>query len=852
MNSNLIIGQEELIMHELIRNKSVKETKNENFPVIGNPIDSTDPIDPLEKYKYEKLNELKKNIDDINNNIIDNALNMEIMKTYLIWINEHRQLLLSNLKDMYTFYRFDYYKLKKMEDYYDVSADRLFSFALFITNVENLSYLIGLVYNFAIIKKHFKEYKMRLYVDFHSIFGSPETFNIFNMFIDIIKSIDPQYQNTLQIVVFFLNPYFTVNGSSPYENLVTDLNSVIGYYNNILYNTSNIYIKSPLLNMNNSNNSNTHNSNTLNSNTHNSNTHQKNNNENIYIDINEDNLNIEYMETNKINEKTTFALFTCHIAVNLRFLPMNENCEFHVRDLDSRLNLTDKKIIEKFNNPKYQYVPYYVFQFYKYYFPFLKWRIDVNPYLAGCFGGDNRKQVMISAELNESGNMKILKKELFFKHILFMSFNASNLQIGFLNDEFILASIFEKIKGKYSENILYLNLGAYSNKHVNEYYYGLEKTDNYPCILKLGVPIDVLKYQLNGKYLTIDPITDFKIGNISPKYNRMIKTLIIEQLKLYLNYNTCEKSNISGKIRKNYNKRMEQPIKDDLESALFFSMIHKKYMIHDMTEFNKDDYTSNSFNGQDFSSIGSSTNVVDNENLKSINFMMCGYLLADVLENIIFPQKPEYLNTNYYMDDSNYDRLFNCMYFDEKTKSFLHKKITKQDVSRKNIDQKFIDQIPDKYLSFNDKNEAKNSINNEFNQYLKTCQYYPSMNYYIDNLSFNKTITVGGIVIKSGILVFIKNYNNNIYDIDNNIINNLKKNDVKKLEFGKNNIKITNSLLRFNVVMLDDTSLYQMKYHDNDNSSKININLIKTKHIEKLAKYLQNNNYGDFLIVDNL
>ena len=269
-------------------------------------------------------------------------------------------------------------------------------------------------------------------------------------------------------------------------------------------------------------------------------------------------------------------------------------------------------------------------------------------------------------------------------------------------------------------------------------------------------------------------------------------------------------------------------------------------------EFDKNNYTSNSFNGQNFSSIGSSTNLVDNENLKSINFMMCGYLLADVLEDIIFPKKPEFINTNYYIDNDNYDRLFNCLYFDEKTKSFLHKKITKKDISRKNIDQKFIDQIPDKYLSFTDRTEAKNSINNEFNEYLKTCQYYPSINYYINKIPFNKTIMVNGIVIKTGILVFIKNYNDNIYDIDNNIINNLKKNNVKSLEFGKKNIKITNSLLRFNVVMLDDIYLHQMKYHNNDNSSKININLIKTTHIDKLARFLQNNNYGDFLIVDNL
>ena len=482
----------------------------------------------------------------------------------------------------------------------------------------------------------------------------------------------------------------------------------------------------------------------------------------------------------------------------------------------------------------------------------MKWRIDVNPYLAGCFGGDNRKQVMISEELRNSGNMKILKKELFFKHILFMSFNASNLQIGFLNDEFILANIFEKIKGKYSENILFLNLGAYSNKHVNDYYYGLHDSTNYPCILKLGVPVDILKYKLNGKFVTVDPITDFKIGNISPKYNKLLKTLIVEQLCIYMNNNLSEKSLVAGKIRKNYNTRIKEPINDELEGALFFSMVPNKFMINDMEEFNTNNYTSMSMNGQDFSSVGSSTNLVDNLNLKSINFMMSGYLLADVLEDIIFPKNPEYINSNSFIDDSNYDRLFNCLYFDEKTKSFLQKKITEKDVSRKNIDQSVIDKIPDKYLSFTNKNDAKNSINNEFNEYLKTCTYYPSMSYYINQMPFKRTVVVDGVVLKTGILVFIKKYNDKIYDNDNNVINNIENNDVKTLEFSKNNVKIINSLLRFNVVMMDDSDLYQMKYHDDNNSSKVNINLIKSKHIKKLAKYLQNNNYGDFLIVDSL
>ena len=92
---------------------------------------------------------------------------------------------------------------------------------------------------------------------------------------------------------------------------------------------------------------------------------------NVNIQLDEDNLEVEYKLTGEMNKKSSFVMLTCHISINLRFLTMNEDCEFHVRDLDSRLNLTDKNIIKKFNNPKYKYVPYYTFQFYKYYFPFL-------------------------------------------------------------------------------------------------------------------------------------------------------------------------------------------------------------------------------------------------------------------------------------------------------------------------------------------------------------------------------------------------------------------------------------------------------------------------------------------------
>jgi hypothetical protein len=461
------------------------------------------------------------------------------------------------------------------------------------------------------------------------------------------------------------------------------------------------------------------------------------NKNNVKIDT--ENLEINYTNIDSINTKSTFSMLSCHISVNLRFLPMNEDCEFHVRDLDCRLSLTDKNIINKFNNPKYQYVPFYVFQFYKFYFPYLKWRIDVNPYLAGCFGGNNKKSVMISKSLEESENMKILKKDLFFKYILFISFNATNLQIGFLNDEFILANIFEKIKGTYSENVLFLNLGSFANKHVNEYYYALNKSSNYPCILKLGIPIDILRYPLNGKYLTVDPITDFKIGNIPLRYHTQIKELITEQVKKYLGYCSTEKNKLTNVLRNNYKIRLNDEINDDLEAALYFSMIPQKYKIMNIDELNEDDYTSQSYSdaNQYFSSVGQSTMIINNEKLKATNFMMAGYLLADILEDIIFPSKPEFINSNYYLSEDNFDRLFNCLYFDEEKSKFLHKKIGKNDISRKYIDQNIIDIIPNKYLEFNNKNEVKDALNSDFNEYLKTSLYYPSLSAYVNNIKYH-------------------------------------------------------------------------------------------------------------------
>jgi len=837
MEHNQYIGITDLLEKDLSINKKINKKKNiNNFPVVGNPMGPTQAMNNNIKKKYINLNNIKNKIKQIET-INDNTENEKIMSDYLNWINNNRQLLINNLTELYTFYKLKNFKLIKMKDYYDVDkTDKLFSFSLFITNVKNLSYLIGFVYNYAIMRKHFKDYKMRLYVDFHSVLGSAESFNLFSMFINIIKSIDPRYEDNLQVIVFFLNPYFNISKTSPYMNIVNDLNNVIMYYNSILYNTTNEYIKSPLLNLGQEEDL--------------SNTRAKN----VNIQLDEDNLEVEYKLTGEMNKKSSFVMLSCHISINLRFLTMNEDCEFHVRDLDSRLNLTDKNIIKKFNNPKYKYVPYYTFQFYKYYFPFLKWRIDVNPYLAGCFGGDNRKPVMVKNNIETRNNMKVLKKELFFKNILFMSFNATNLQIGFLNDEFILANIFERIKGKYSENVLYLNLGSFSNKHVNEYYYGMNPSKNYPCILKLGTPIDILAYQLNGKYVTIDPITDFKMGNIPFKYRNSLLNLIQQQLKLYLGQNVnINNKKFVDKIRDNYKERLNKPMNDELETALFFSMVAKEFSIKNMDEFDNPNYTHSSYTHQQFSTIGSGTNIVDNQNLKAMNFMMAGYLLADELEEIVFPKNPKYVNSNEYIDnEENYDRLFNCLYFNEKTKKFIQKKIKKDDISRKYVDKNIIDKIPQQYLEFENRNQVRNELDKEFNEYLKSLTYYPLMYNYIQNISFYKYRRINNMLLKTGVLIFIKDYDNKIYDVNDNSITDIGLNDIRTLKYKTNKIEISKHHLRFNLVLLDDVFLNQMIYQNDKNSSKIKINLIKNTHLKNIVQYLQNNNEQNFLIIDKI
>jgi hypothetical protein len=914
--NNSDIGQYELIIKDLINpynpiknNNFFKNTRDKNIssPKIKNKIinklNSTqvnqmgNDLNPMNceysSYQQKKIAELESHIELIGKNLITNEYENMIASNYLKWIDRIRTNLTNLINDstLYYFFKFDPVlgELNYMQDYWDInSVDKLFSFSLFISNCENLTYLIGLVYNYAVMRKHFDGYVMRLYIDFHSVFGSAETFNLFNMFIDILEDIDPTFYVHIQMVVFFLNPYYRVESESIYESFIYDMNKVIKYYNEILYNTSYHYIKSPLLNINLEpiNSSSQSGSSEPSSpsgssgptgssspsgpssptgslkkkNKSSIQDESKKNKKNISINV--ENLEINYKNLETPTSRSTFAMFATHLAVNLRFLPLNEDCEFHIRDLDSRLSLTDKNIINKFFSPKYEYVPFYVFQFYKFYFPYLKWRIDVNPYLAGCFGGSNKKPVMVSKQLESSQDMKILKKEIFFKYILFISFNAANLQIGFLNDEFILANIFEKIKGIYSENILYLNLGSFANKHVNEYYYGISNSSNYPCILKLGIPIDILRYPLNGKYLTIDPITDFKLGVIPLKYHSLIGLMITEQLNIYLGKTKKEKVLLSNKIRENYKLRLDDEINDDLEAALFFSMIPKSYMINGLDDFNSSTYTSESYSSQNFSSIGDSAKITNNEKLKATNIMMCGYLLADILEDIIFPSNPQFINSNYFLSDDNYDRLFNCMYFDETKKKFIQKKINKKDISRKYVDQEIISHIPQKLIEFNSKQNVINELNDEFNEYLGTCIYYPSLSWYIRKISFNNFIEVDGKQIRSGVLLFVKNYTSPIYSNTASLLYQIDSNPVKTLKYkldsskdSKDSIKgidIYKNKIKFNVLFIDDKFINQFNYSNQNNSSEINIKMLKIHHINKLKKLFSSNKYSDFLIIDNL
>ena len=219
---NQQIGQYELIIKDIIQ----PQIKEEQSQPINRPLN--------------KMEELEKNIELLRSKLTNSSYNTKLWNNYISWIEQNRKIFTDALDEnsIYNFFYFhtNNYSLTKMQDYYDVpETDKLFSFTLFVTNYENLSYFIGLVYNYFIIRKYFKEYKMRVYIDFHSVFGSCESFNIFNMFMDIIYKLDPDNAKSLQLVVFFLNPFHTVNNSSIYSLMVEDISKVHEYYINLFY-----------------------------------------------------------------------------------------------------------------------------------------------------------------------------------------------------------------------------------------------------------------------------------------------------------------------------------------------------------------------------------------------------------------------------------------------------------------------------------------------------------------------------------------------------------------------------------------------------------------------------------------
>ena len=174
------------------------------------------------------------------------------------------------------------------------------------------------------------------------------------------------------------------------------------------------------------------------------------------------------------------------------------------------------------------------------------------------------------------------------------------------------------------------------------------------------------------------------------------------------------------------------------------------------------------------------------------------------------------------------------------------------DISRKYVDKNIIDKIPQQYLEFENRNQVRNELDKEFNEYLKSLTYYPSMYNYIQNISFYKYIRINNMLLKTGVLIFIKDYDNKIYDVNDNSITDIGLNDIRTLKYKTNKIEISKHHLRFNLVLLDDVFLNQMIYQNDKNSSKIKINLIKNTHLKNIVQYLQNNNEQNFLIIDKI
>ena len=162
-------------------------------------------------------------------------------------------------------------------------------------------------------------------------------------------------------------------------------------------------------------------------------------------------------------------------------------------------------------------------------------------------------------------------------------------------------------------------------------------------------------------------------------------------------------------------------------------------------------------------------------------------------------------------------------------------------------------------VEFDNKEQVISTINKEFNEYLSTSSYYPSLHWYIKRISFNTFINIGNKQIKSGILLFVKDYSKPIYNYDKSLIYSVEPNSIRTLKYnleGKKDyikgIEISKNKLKYNIMLIDDMYINQFGYSHTSNKEQINIKLLKSTHINKLEKIINSNKYNDYLIVNNL
>lgn len=92
--------------------------------------------------------------------------------------------------------------------------------------------------------------------------------------------------------------------------------------------------------------------------------------------------------------------------------------------------------------------------------------------------------------------------------------------------------------------------------------------------------------------------------------------------------------------------------------------------------------------------------------------------------------------------------------------------------------------------------------------------------------------------IKSGILLFVKDYTIPLYDYNNQPVYSIHSNSMRTL--------------KYNIMLIDDKYINQFGYSHSSNKEQINIKLLKSTHINKLEKVINLNLHNDYLVINNL